>query len=71
MAMIDLTERCVRYMMKIECRYCGSEVYPHEDDARELVCEWIKHDDLRDIDGLKQRVERTCDGCEHMLDKDD
>jgi hypothetical protein len=63
-------EFLTRYLLTVECRYCGDAVYPHEDDARETVQGWME-EDIRSIDELRARVNRTCDGCEHMLDKDD
>jgi len=68
---IDFVERCVRYMMKVECKRCTEQVYPHEDDARGLVKDWIEYDDLQDIEGLKMRIDRICDYCDHMMSKDD
>jgi hypothetical protein len=66
--MIDLVERCVRYMMKVECKWCGSEVYPDEDEARAQAERWVESDDMQDIEDLKERIDRECDGCRHMLE---
>src|SRR5262245_48087588 len=71
MIMMDLVERSVRYMMMIECKFCGDEVYPDEDEARELVRFWIDDDGMKDIEGLKERIDRTCDHCEDVLTRDD
>jgi hypothetical protein len=69
--MTSFIEKCVRYMSKIECRYCGEYVYPHEDDARDLAEHWIQVDGMTDIAGLRQRIDRTFDYCDHMQSKDD
>ena len=66
-----LLTRCVSYMLKVQCKYCSTEVYPFEDDARDQVEDWIKYDDVRSINDLKCRIERTCDGCNHFLEKDE
>jgi len=61
-------EAMTKYLVRVQCEYCGSEVYPHEDDARATVEHWIEFEDVHDIDDLRARVERTCDGCAHMMD---
>jgi hypothetical protein len=58
-------------MAQVECQYCGCDVYPHEDDARDLAEHWIKSDGMTDIGGLRQPIERTCDYCDDGLSKDD
>jgi hypothetical protein len=70
--MIDqLLERCVSYMGNVECRHCGNEVYPIEEEAREMARDWIEMRYVSDIDTLRQAIDRTCDHCQHMLNKDD
>jgi hypothetical protein len=69
--MSSLIERFANYIMKVQCRYCSTEVYPHEDEARDQVAYWIEYEGVHTIDDLRARVERTCDGCNHMLDTDD
>jgi hypothetical protein len=66
----SLADRFVNYIMKIECRYCSTEVYPHEDDARAAVEYWIKHNGVRTVEQLRGVAEKTCDGCQHMADSD-
>jgi hypothetical protein len=61
-------EPFTRYLMKVQCRYCSTEVYPHEDDASEAVKHWMEYEDVRTIDDLRARMDRTCDGCRHMMD---
>jgi hypothetical protein len=69
--MVAFVERCVRYMLMVQCEYCGTEVYPDYDDAFHQAEYWIKYEDIHDIEDLKARVDRTCDGCGHFLFKDD
>ena len=45
-AMLDLVERCVRYMAKVECWRCGEAVYGCKDDARNWTKHWAKNCDL-------------------------
>jgi hypothetical protein len=63
--MVPLTERFTRYLLTVQCKYCSTVVYPHEDDARNLVA--AQYDGVTTIDDVRQRVSRTCDGCAHML----
>jgi hypothetical protein len=63
-------EYLTRYLLQVECRYCGDAVYPDEDDARETVRGWMD-EDISSMDELRARVNRTCDGCAQFLDKDD
>jgi hypothetical protein len=69
--MVSLAERFTRYLLTVQCRHCSDQIYPHEDDARNLVAEWTQYDGVTTIDNIRQRVSRTCDGCAHMLEKDD
>jgi hypothetical protein len=66
--MTTLTDRFTNYILKIQCRYRGTEVYPHEDDARYAVEYWIERDGVRTVDDLRAVAEKTCDGCGHMMD---
>jgi hypothetical protein len=65
---MNSVERFTRYLLTVECDYCSSDVYPHEDDAREIVWHWIECEDIRTMDDLRARVDRTCDGCAHMME---
>jgi hypothetical protein len=65
---MNTVERFTRYLLTIECRYCGDSVYPHEDDARETVKQWMECEDIHTIDDLRARADRTCDGCAHMME---
>jgi hypothetical protein len=55
-------ERFTNYAMKVQCKYCGTEVYPDRDEARKRVEYWVEYEGLRTIDDLRARVSRTCDG---------
>jgi hypothetical protein len=68
--MLPLAERFTRYLLAVQCQYCSSDVYPHEDAAHELVGEWMQCEGASTIDDIRARVSRTCDGCDHMLDSD-
>jgi hypothetical protein len=63
-----LIMRCTKYMMCVECQICGDAVYPHEDDAKEQATYWVDYDDVQDIDGLKDRIDRICDYHRDKLD---
>ena len=52
--------------MKIECCYCGTEVYPDEDEARAAVEYWVKYEGVGTVEHLRAVAGRTCDGCRHM-----
>ena len=67
---ISRADRFTSYIMKIECRYCGTEVYPDADDARSTVEYWINRDGVHTIEQLQSVVVKTCDGCQHMVDSD-
>lgn len=65
-------DNVTNYLLKVECKYCGTEVYPHEEDARdeaENIVESCGGD--ADIEEVRSMVTRVCDGCNHMLTKDD
>jgi hypothetical protein len=63
----QLLERCVNYMLQVQCKHCSTEVYPDEDEARDRAEYWIEYDDVHNIEDLKARIDRTCDGCSHFL----
>jgi hypothetical protein len=67
--LMNTVERFTRYLLKVQCDYCPDDVYPHEDDARETVRYWIEYEGIRTIDDLRARVDRTCDGCAHGIEK--
>jgi DNA-directed RNA polymerase subunit RPC12/RpoP len=67
----DMIERFTKYLMKVECKYCGDEVYPHEEDARDQAEYWFDYDDAKDIEALKARLDRVCNYCNDKLDSDD
>jgi len=60
------TDRFTNYIMKIECCYCGTEVYPDEDEARAAVEYWVKYEGVGTVEHLRAVAGRTCDGCRHM-----
>jgi hypothetical protein len=63
---MNTVERFTRYLLTVECRYCGDSVYPHEDDARETVKQWMEHEDIHTIDDLRARADRICAYHTHM-----
>ncbi len=69
--MTDLVERCVRYLLQIECRRCGALVYPHEDGAKRLVEGLIEYNEVASIEDLKTHTDHICSACDHVLSKDD
>lgn len=68
-------ESITNYLVQVECRYCGSEVYPssfpHDDRGVRRVAEMWTAEGIETIDDVRSLVERTCDGCRHCLEKDD
>ena len=64
-----------KYLSKVECRYCGSDVYSSQEprygdcEAREVAKQWIE-EGVVTID-VRDRVSRECDGCRRFPDKDD
>ena len=68
-------ESITNYLVQVECRYCGSEVYPssfpHDDrGVRRVAAMWIE-DGVETIEEVRDRVVRMCDGCRHFLERDD
>jgi hypothetical protein len=67
------------YLSKVECRYCGSDVYSSSDrykgdwfedsDVYQIARQWVS-EGVETIDDVRDRVSRTCDGCRHFLDDD-
>jgi len=68
---MNLTERFTRYLITIDCRSCPDKVYPHEDTTRTIVEYLIEHEEIRTIDDLRSRANRTCDAWVHGLEKED
>ena len=64
-------ESITRYLMKVECDYCGTEVWPDEEAAQDEAEHLVKYMGVTNIDELRACIERTCDGCRHFLEKDD
>ena len=61
-----------RYLMKVQCDFCGEEVWPDEESAQDEAEHLIEHyDGVGDAEELNSYIERTCDGCRHFLEKDD
>ena len=67
---MTLKERCIRYAMKVECDRCGGEVYPSYEAAEEYVEVEMECTELRDIDDFLSVLERMCDYCQHIMEKD-
>jgi hypothetical protein len=59
------------YLGKVQCNWCGTEIYLCESDAISEAEHQILCCGARSIDELKGNLRRICAGCEHFLNKDD
>ena len=67
---MTMKERCIRYAMKVECDRCGGEVYPDYEIAKEYVESVMHGTEFKDIDDFICVLDRMCDYCQHIMDKD-
>jgi hypothetical protein len=77
---MDIKERAVRYLLKMECKRCGGSLFSDEDAARDEVegifaTQEVRDEslgeDLRAAMSFAEHEGRYCDYCTHVLNKDD
>jgi hypothetical protein len=60
-----MIKRWTNYATKVECRRCGTQVYPDREDTEAFVESIVD-----EHGGIQESVSHICAGCDHM-DKDD
>jgi hypothetical protein len=66
-----LVERLTKYLLMMECKRCGELVFPHESDAIDEAKFLVDNDCGDDVPYYASMVDKLCDYCRHVSDKDD
>jgi hypothetical protein len=61
----------VSYLRKVQCDYCGANVYWHESDAISEAEHQILCCCARSICELRDNLRRICGSCDYQMHKDD
>jgi hypothetical protein len=71
--MTELKRRLIKYLLLVECDRCGFECYPNEECAGDAADGYIDMYGAAQLSEMpfKSFVDRTCDYCEHVMNKCD